>query len=350
MKILLFLSIAALAAIIATVVGVSRERAGGAPDPSILVPAAGTLPESKDFSATTLMPVEHDAAQQINGDIPFASAPNPAARPFSSQGGNLDRLRAVECLTATVYYEAASESVEGQRAVAQVVLNRVRHPAFPSSVCGVVFQGSERETGCQFTFTCDGSLLRTPSKEGWARARGIALSALGGYVYPAVGWATHYHADYVVPTWARQLDKISQVGVHIFYHWRGGWGLPGAFRTRYAGREDMDLYSAQAKVRLSASDEAQDAPQDMPQQVAAVPVITGSIRDVGSDSLPARGVPLVEMRRWGIRQDDRGGAAQAAAAAPGKQGEGPGRRQAAPENIPPKPDTISSKEEAAPPK
>ena len=88
-----------------------------------------------------------------------------AAKPFSLVGiGTNDRARALECLTAAIYYEAASESDDGQRAVAQVVLNRVRHPAFPGTVCGTVYQGSER-AGCQFSFACDGAMARAPSRE-----------------------------------------------------------------------------------------------------------------------------------------------------------------------------------------
>ena len=120
----------------------------------------------------------------INAAVPVSTLPNPAARPFGIAFATpADRLRAVECLTAAVYYEAAVESTAGQQAVAQVVLNRVRHPAYPRTVCGVVFQGQERATGCQFTFTCDGALRRTPSAAGWARARRVAEEALAGKVF-----------------------------------------------------------------------------------------------------------------------------------------------------------------------
>ena len=142
---------------------------------------------------------------------------------------------AVDCLTAAVYYEAGGESDEGQRAVAQVVLNRVRHPAFPQTVCGVVYQGSELSTGCQFTFACDGSLTRQPNPSGWARARRVAEGALEGRVEPAVGMATHYHANWVVPYWAPNLDKIAALGNHVFYRWRGYWGQRKAFDQAYAG-------------------------------------------------------------------------------------------------------------------
>jgi spore germination cell wall hydrolase CwlJ-like protein len=174
----------------------------------------------------------------INAAVPVSELPNPAARPFLlNVSSEADRMRAVECLTSAIYYEAATEPLDGQRAVAQVVLNRARHPAYPNSVCGVVFQGAERRTGCQFTFTCDGSLARGRIPAIWARARQIAEAALGGYVYEPVGWATHYHTNWVVPYWSSSLVKAALVGTHIFYRWTGGWGKGPAFRTRYAGVE-----------------------------------------------------------------------------------------------------------------
>ncbi|AUW60060.1 cell wall hydrolase [Sphingobium sp. SCG-1] len=187
-----------------------------------------------------LRPVSTQEAEVLNAAIPMSATPNPAARSmFVPLGDGTNFVRSLDCLTAAVYYEAASESLDGQRAVAQVVLNRTRHPAFPHSVCGVVFQGSERRTGCQFTFTCDGSLMRAPSKRGWAQARAVADAALAGYVYGPVGWATHYHTDYVAPYWAPTLAKAAVVGAHIFYRWPGGWGRPSAFTARYAGAEPL---------------------------------------------------------------------------------------------------------------
>lgn len=162
-----------------------------------------------------------------------------AAQAFRQAGSGLDKARALQCLSMAVYYEAASESFEGQEAVAQVVLNRVAHPAYPASVCGVVFQGSERKTGCQFTFTCDGSLARRPSRQGWARAQSIALAALAGNVFKPVGLATHYHTNYVNPYWAASLDYIGSIGAHRFYRWKGGAGRAGAFTDAYAGAEPL---------------------------------------------------------------------------------------------------------------
>lgn len=176
-------------------------------------------------------------AVKINAAIPFSTAPNPSARPFKLSAGEEDHARSVDCLAAAAYYEAAAEGDDGMRAVAQVVLNRLRHPAFPKTVCGVVFQGSERATGCQFTFTCDGSMARAPSIAGWKRAREIAEAALKGKVFKPVGYSTHYHTNWVVPYWSGSLDKVAQVGTHLFFRWQGWWGTPGAFRGGHGGSE-----------------------------------------------------------------------------------------------------------------
>lgn len=179
-----------------------------------------------------------ETALQINASLPVAGGPNPAALPFVFASSTAEtRARALECLTSAIYYEAAQEPTDGQRAVAQVVLNRVRHPAFPNSVCGVVYEGSTRSTGCQFTFTCDGSMAYAPIPSLWKRARLVAEAALGGFVFAPVGYATHYHANYVVPYWASSLVKTSVQGAHIFYRWNGGWGRPAAFTDRWAGLE-----------------------------------------------------------------------------------------------------------------
>ena len=200
-------------------------------------PAAQTpLPTSP--SATELRDVAPDEAIALNAKIPIAAAPLGAAPPFSMTGASkASRAQALECLTSAIYYEAGQESDQGQRAVAQVILNRVRHPAYPSSVCGVVYQGSTRTTGCQFTFTCDGSLGRTPMTSAWDRARQVAVAALAGSVYAPVGFATHYHANYVVPYWAASLVKTQVEGAHLFYRWAGNWGRASAFTQHYAARE-----------------------------------------------------------------------------------------------------------------
>ena len=173
-------------------------------------------------------------AQKVNAALPFSKAPVQAARPFDAPSGGTAYERALTCLTQAVYYEAGFEPVEGRRAVAQVVLNRARHPAFPKSVCGVVYQRNSTPV-CQFSFVCDGSLNRSPAPAAWADARRIAVAALAGFVEPSVGSATHYHADYVAPRWAPLLAKITRIGAHIFYRWPGAWGQPRAFTGRYIG-------------------------------------------------------------------------------------------------------------------
>jgi spore germination cell wall hydrolase CwlJ-like protein len=196
-------------------------------------------------------------AQQRNALIPVIGAGGMQAASFMIPATNPAEMTALRCLTQAVYYEAAVEPMPGRRAVAQVVLNRVRHPAYPNSVCGVVYQGSERRTGCQFSFTCDGSLLRQPSVRAWTEAQAVAQAALAGYVEPAVGTATHYHADYVLPKWAFQLAKTSQIGRHIFYRFNGGWGKPSYFTARYAGAERIPALNLDAlNERLLASEAA----------------------------------------------------------------------------------------------
>jgi exopolysaccharide biosynthesis WecB/TagA/CpsF family protein len=199
-----------------------------------------------------LRPLSPEEAVKENTDRPFVNRPDTAASRFVLRADAADRERALTCLAQAVYYEAASEGVDGGRAVAQVVVNRLRHPGYPASVCGVVYEGSDRPTGCQFTFTCDGSLLRTPEASLWARSRKIAEEALSGHVFAPVGHATSYHADYVLPYWADSLDKMVQIGRHIFYRLRGTYGNGGSFFQRYAGIEPQ-LPDPRAAVVLPAS-------------------------------------------------------------------------------------------------
>src|SRR5215218_6564382 len=182
-------------------------------------------------------PITPEEAIKENAERAFSGRPDTPASPFKLGADAGTRDRALECLTQAVYHEAATEGADGQRAVAQIVLNRMRHPAYPASVCGVVYQGSERPTGCQFTFTCDGSLVRVPVQSIWKQARKIATEALAGKVFAPVGHATHYHADYVLPYWADSLDQSVQIGRHIFYRLRGSLGERNSFLQRYAGSE-----------------------------------------------------------------------------------------------------------------
>jgi spore germination cell wall hydrolase CwlJ-like protein len=185
-----------------------------------------------------LLPLAQDEARAANAEQAFVSEPFPAAIPYRFTGDTAAEARAADCLAAAVLYEAGDDA-DGQRAVAQVVVNRARHPAYPASICGVVFQGSERRTGCQFTFTCDGALRRRYADDAWQRARGIAIDFLNGAVDPRVGLATHYHTDWVRPTWSASLDKLAQVGTHLFFRWQGFWGTPAAFRRTRGAPEPL---------------------------------------------------------------------------------------------------------------
>jgi hypothetical protein len=179
-----------------------------------------------------------DEAPLDDPKLPYETAGvGDAARPFIMPAGSSDYGRALKCLTDAIYYEAASEADVGQAAVAQVILNRMRHPTYPNTVCGVIYQGSERRTGCQFSYSCDGSMARIPAAFHWERARRAAAAALSGYVYAPVGMATHYHTVAVNPYWAPSLHYIATIGAHRFYRWNGSAGRPSAFYRRHAGSE-----------------------------------------------------------------------------------------------------------------
>jgi spore germination cell wall hydrolase CwlJ-like protein len=241
--------------------------------PAPMIEKRDLLVRPPSVAPMLLRPITPAEALKLNAAIPLASSAGPAARPLSIGDKSVGFRDALDCLTAALYYEAATESADGQRAVAQVVLNRVRHPAFPSSVCEVVFEGSERSTGCQFSFTCDGSLMRRPIPSLWSRVRELALSALTGSVFPQVGHATHYHADYVVPYWASSLSKSAVIGRHIFYRWQGHWGTPIAFRQRYRAIEPS--FAVLIGRKRGDAQELDGLPQ--PQDVAAL--LTPSVLD-----------------------------------------------------------------------
>jgi hypothetical protein len=235
-----------------------------------------------------------------------SSAANPpltlAAAPMRVTGSDSDHARAQRCMTQAIYYEAASESDAGQRAVAQVVLNRVAHPAWPNTVCGVVYQGSERTTGCQFSFTCDGSLARQPSTIFWTRASRIAREALAGSVYAPVGLATHYHTLAVHPYWADSLDQVTVIGAHQFYRWPGLAGTRAAFTMHHRGGEPLpgrapssppppDPMSAPVFQTVSALSDftpVPEAPELLPEPVATA-----------ANNLPAAGSVRAEYANSG---------------------------------------------------
>lgn len=128
------------------------------------------------------------------------------------------------CLASAIYFEARGESYRGQVAVAQVVLNRLKHPIYPKTICGVVFQNQSHRNACQFSFACDGRPESINDADSWAQAQEIALGTVQGSLYlTEVGHATHYHATYVYPAWAPRMKKVTKIGLHVFYQFKRGW-------------------------------------------------------------------------------------------------------------------------------
>ena len=255
--------------------------------------AKAIAPAPVALAPDALQPLTPEQAEQLNAGVPFSTLPNPAADPFRLVAANpADKAAALTCLTMAVYYEAGNQSDQGEAAVAQVVLNRLRHPLFPKSVCGVVFEGSMLPTGCQFTFTCDGSLKRAPNPVLWKRAGMVAERALGGYVEPSVGEATHYHTVFVAPYWQSSLIKVAQIGPHIFYRWPGPLGMPALFHGQYEGFEQPGPFPGFDKGRPPVVNETFDAPPPLTAHVAepapVVPIVASVVEP--ADHL---GAPLV---------------------------------------------------------
>jgi hypothetical protein len=206
--------------------------------------------------------------------VPAPHAPVVGARSLHfGDGGALGSARDLACLTDAVYYEARGEGRAGQAAVAQVVLNRVRHPAFPKSVCGVVFQRAESGDGCQFSFVCDGSMRHQREPGAWRRAEEVAARALDGTVMSAIGNATHFHVAGVDPGWGSHLMRVAQVGLHVFY--------------RFGGRGGGSQHSAPA-------DESLPAPAAPTGQFILASAITGPASPSASPALPAPAAPAAK--------------------------------------------------------
>ncbi len=271
-------------------------RASHAPAPAASIGADAeefASPAHGTTGTIALPPVPRGAVVAGNGGV------TPAA-PFSTRlASSIDRARALECLTAAVYYEAASESDAGQRAVAQVVLNRVRHPAFPPTVCGVVYQGAARASGCQFSFACDGSARRIPARGGWARAARNAAMILAGQVFAPVGLATHYHTYAVTPSWNRTLVMTDAIGAHFFHRWKGYWGTAAAFSRVYRGGEPQAALPAPLAVQAPGM--IAEPPAQRANRVALPPAIQpaytesgAALRNAAPDNLPQSPV----LDRW----------------------------------------------------
>ena len=200
-----------------------------------------------------------------------------AVRPFTLRGA-LDQSRDLECLTQAVYYEARGETPSGMQAVAQVVLNRVRHRAFPKTICGVVFQGASLG-GCQFSFACDGSVDRVIDPVAWRRSQDIAAKALDGRVMAAVGNATYFHTAAVTPDWSRYLVRIGQVGGHLFYRFAGRNGASSMFNGTVEPSEALPAAPAAETpvyASLGPSVAAPQAKEAAPVSVASLFISTAT--------------------------------------------------------------------------
>lgn len=155
-------------------------------------------------------------ARTSNANVPVVAEARRSAAPYRFRGGPAELAQAVDCLATAALYEVGDD-LKGQRAVIQVILNRSRTSGFPRTICGVVYQGFDRTTGCQFSFTCDGSIKRRTKHLGWSAARRAARAGLAGQVFGDLGRATHYHADWMVPYWHDTMIKVAKVDTHLFY-------------------------------------------------------------------------------------------------------------------------------------
>lgn len=179
------------------------------PDYAKASPFASILKQEDENAGRFIPPVAQD-------DHPWARQPLP---PDVFSG------REQQCLAAGIYFEARGEPVKGQAAVAQVILNRVRNPAYPGSICGVVYQNEKWRNRCQFSFACDGIRDRVKSPAHFKTAQEVAMAVTAGKIWLSeVGSSTHYHATYVRPRWARAMKRMNKIGQHIFYRtYGGGW-------------------------------------------------------------------------------------------------------------------------------
>jgi spore germination cell wall hydrolase CwlJ-like protein len=186
--------------------------------------ATPQVPSSAALGSTTPAPADSTPVEVVA----LPSVPNmssvPADRPNYAALIDQDQpAREQRCLAEAIYFEARGESEEGQAAVAQVVLNRVSSGLYPSTICGVVYQNRDHYHACQFSFACEGLSLRITEPDAWSTAQRIATEVTSGKTYLAdIGDATHYHADYVRPTWSYRLKKMDVIGHHIFYKLRPG--------------------------------------------------------------------------------------------------------------------------------
>jgi spore germination cell wall hydrolase CwlJ-like protein len=216
----------------------TTETAAAAPADTSPVEVASIDPAAIDASAALSAidalaapgeeaPVPMTMSKQLayaREDLPattFDDAGNPA---FLDKKGKKVSDKELWCMATAIYFEARGESYRGQVAVGQVVMNRVAHPLYPDTICGVVFQNQNKRNACQFSFACDGIPETVNDQKSWKQAMKIAKGVVSGAEYlPEVGYATHYHATYVRPQWAPRMKKVTKIGMHVFYQFKRGW-------------------------------------------------------------------------------------------------------------------------------
>jgi hypothetical protein len=211
----------------------ARSQASVPPEPRLQL---ASLPAQEALQApSTLAPADQPIVASAVSLIPLDKVPLPRIAPPLSPADRLnlkgkEYSRAERCLANAIYFEARSEPIRGQMAVAQVVMNRVFSGFYPDDVCSVVYQNANRHLACQFTFACDGRSKVITERSHWATANRIARQTLDGQIYvPEVAKSTHYHASYVHPNWAHQMRKLVRFGLHSFYRpyaWGNGSDEP----------------------------------------------------------------------------------------------------------------------------
>ncbi len=192
--------------------------AAAADDTAAAAPSVAAVASTPDVLVPTPNLPASKPGVEMMAPIPD---PMPAATTEAADPGSTGERAQGEknCLTTAIYFEARGENTKGQKAVAEVILARARTPGRPKTICGVVYEGSQRKTGCQFSFTCDRWADLVRDRAAWKRARRVATAVMRtrGKVRPVARGATYYHASYVTPSWASHMVKVAQIGSHIFY-------------------------------------------------------------------------------------------------------------------------------------
>lgn len=228
---------------------------------------SGTLFESADARAMMVQAVLRGPSSASQPEQTAPAEPQIDARQHA-------------CLSQAIYYEARGEAQRGQVAVAEVIINRVRSNAYPSSICGVVFQGSHRSTGCQFTFTCDGSLGQRPRGRAWDRAQRVATAVMLGYTRPITQGATHYHTHAVNPVWNSGLVETVNVGSHVFY--------------RFPNRSERAYYQEALARRRGTGSRRTTAADDLAPEGVEIDAVTDAATTESITDAPAEAAPVTD--------------------------------------------------------